>query len=257
MAYLIVRATYIPLVHDEAETFFSYILPGYYLPYEGYIAANNHFLNSFLGHWCFKLFGSSTLSLRIPNLLSFPIYLFFLYRISNEMKSKMLALALFVSLSTTTFLIEFFALTRGYGLGYAFLLAFIFNYGHYLKNRTFKNLVSTQVFLWLGLSATLTYFHLYVIFIATLVFELIVCFRRESQIDGWKKLFFLLLFTIPVAMFILKYTLFLNSIGEINVGNFDGFYASTFESSVELLTGTKNIFPQILFVSAITVILAG
>ena len=68
------RNVMVPFNHDEAVTFFYYIQSGEFLPYHAHIDANNHVLNSGLGYYCFKLFGSSTFALRLPNLLSFLVF---------------------------------------------------------------------------------------------------------------------------------------------------------------------------------------
>ena len=57
--YIALRASLIPLIHDEAATFFYYIQTGVYLPPEAHLAANNHILNSALGSISFHIFGSS------------------------------------------------------------------------------------------------------------------------------------------------------------------------------------------------------
>jgi len=46
--YLILRAVFIPLVHDEAATFFHYIHSFDFVPFIAHWDANNHILNSAL-----------------------------------------------------------------------------------------------------------------------------------------------------------------------------------------------------------------
>ncbi len=63
-----IRCATVPFNHDETATFFYYIQSGDFLPFLSHVDANNHILNSGLGWVCYKLFGDSPFSLRLPNL---------------------------------------------------------------------------------------------------------------------------------------------------------------------------------------------
>jgi hypothetical protein len=119
--YLIFRALYVPLVHDEAATFFHYIVSENFIPPEAHWDANNHILNSALTYLSYSLFGSSELSLRIPNLLTFIIYVVYTFKISKIISNKLLRWVFLISLILAHNFIEFFALTRGYGMSMEFL----------------------------------------------------------------------------------------------------------------------------------------
>ena len=66
--YLIIRSIYVPLIHDEAATFFHYIQSSSFIPFHSLNDANNHFLNSLLTYISYTLFGDSEFALRLPNL---------------------------------------------------------------------------------------------------------------------------------------------------------------------------------------------
>ena len=53
--YIIIRAYSVPIIHDEAATFFYYIQSGIFMPPEAHIDANNHILNSALAHFSYLL----------------------------------------------------------------------------------------------------------------------------------------------------------------------------------------------------------
>src|SRR6476469_5141313 len=80
-AIVLLRSYFVPFNHDETATFFFFIQSGKYMPFHSAADANNHVLNSFLGNICFHLFGSSPLSLRLPNLLGLIVLMFATYRI--------------------------------------------------------------------------------------------------------------------------------------------------------------------------------
>lgn len=121
--YTVARAYLIPFVHDESYSFLNAVN----LPLSDVLSlrfkdANNHPLNSW-GMFVFsKLLGSSELSLRLPNLLAHLIYLFASLMIVRRFSSPIVAISSFLVLNINIFLLEFFALARGYGLGSGFLM---------------------------------------------------------------------------------------------------------------------------------------
>lgn len=134
-AYLVVRAIYIPLAHDEAATWFFFVQTGEFIPGLHYFDANNHILNSFLTWISYSLFGASKLALRLPNLLFFPVWLYFSYRSGRLVRKKSLRWIFWLGMLMAHSLIEFFALSRGYGMSMALLLASLW----YLHQFTLEN----------------------------------------------------------------------------------------------------------------------
>jgi len=121
--YTIARAYLIPFVHDESFSYLNAITS----PLSDVLSlrfkdANNHPLNTWGMFVFLKLLGSSELSLRLPNLLAHLIYLFASLMLVRRLPSKTVAISSFLLLNLNIFLLEFFALARGYGLGSAFLM---------------------------------------------------------------------------------------------------------------------------------------
>jgi hypothetical protein len=69
--YVVLRAVHVPTFHDEAATFFHYVVTGEFLPSVALWDANNHLLNSALGGLAYRLFGPEPLFIRLPNVLAF------------------------------------------------------------------------------------------------------------------------------------------------------------------------------------------
>jgi hypothetical protein len=120
-AYATVRAIRIPIVHDEALSYFLFIAGRYPGNLHPGIEANNHFLNSVLSAASRRLFGEGELPLRLPNLLSLPLFLASTARLALRQRTAALTVAAFLLLNASAFALEFFSLSRGYGLGLAFL----------------------------------------------------------------------------------------------------------------------------------------
>jgi len=156
LVILIVRAINVPVTHDEATTYFNYVQTADFVPFLAKGEANNHFLNSFITYIFVQLFGSSPLALRLSNLVFAPLYFFFCYKISRELSSTVLRWIFLPVMVFTFHIMEFFALTRGYGLSLTFLAGAIWqvfmashtgDYRHYLYSNLFMFLSSLSILL--------------------------------------------------------------------------------------------------------------
>jgi len=86
------------------------------------LSANNHPLNTILMMISNTLFGSSELALRLPNILSFILFLAGCFGLLEMAKNNWLALLGFSLCVLNPFVIEFFSLARGYGMSLGFLM---------------------------------------------------------------------------------------------------------------------------------------
>src|SRR4051812_32737320 len=80
LIFVFLRAWLVPFAHDEVATFYFYIQPGSFMPFKSHPDANGHFLTSAMGWVCFKIFGSSPLSLRLPSVAAFVLLCYAVYR---------------------------------------------------------------------------------------------------------------------------------------------------------------------------------
>jgi len=126
LIYVIVRAVRVPFTIDEAATYLNYVSSDV-LGIFRFDSTNNHFLNSLLTKLCWTLGGSSEFVLRLPNVLAYLIYLFFSFRLVHRFaKDKIIAVCGFLLLNLNPYVLDFFSLSRGYGLSLAFLTAALF-----------------------------------------------------------------------------------------------------------------------------------
>jgi hypothetical protein len=88
--------------------------------------ANNHILNSILAGISHKYLGYSAFSIRLPNLLSFLLYAFFVYKIGEKLKQNLSQWGFYMGMLFPIYFIQFFALSRGYGMSMAFLIGSIY-----------------------------------------------------------------------------------------------------------------------------------
>ncbi len=81
--------------------------------------ANNHWLNTMLMRWCSRLLDDSEISLRLPNVLAHAVYLLSTLGLIGLVRPPALRMAGFVLFALNLFVLDFFSLARGYGLGMA------------------------------------------------------------------------------------------------------------------------------------------
>jgi hypothetical protein len=161
--YLILRAIYVPPVHDESTTFIYYIQSDQWMPYAAHWDANNHVINSCFSAQIFKIFGFSWFSIRLASLLSFLIFAFYVYKIGIQLKSTIVRIGFLFGMITVHNLMEYFAYTRGYAMSMAFLMGGIFYMMQYFRNFELKKLWPFYLFSFLALFANLTLFNTMVI----------------------------------------------------------------------------------------------
>lgn len=122
LAYVLARAVLVPFVHDEARSFFLFIRTGDVLPHQGPMDAANHILHSCVTRLLYLLFGPSPWVLRGFGVSSFLLYAFYIHRIGEMIRVRLVRWCAWTALLFTPFVIEFFSLSRGYGPSIAFLL---------------------------------------------------------------------------------------------------------------------------------------
>ena len=130
LIYTSYRATHLSITCDEASTYFSHVPNSvwncFYLA-TCWMDANNHLLNTLLMQWSIGVFGVSEWTLRLPNLFGHLVYLIFsICIVRRYSKGFWIGLLGFCLLNLNPFLIEFFSLARGYGLGVGMMMMSIY-----------------------------------------------------------------------------------------------------------------------------------
>jgi hypothetical protein len=83
--------------------------------------ANNHQLNTALMMTSCNMFGDSEFPLRLPNIISFILYLIFCFVIIKQKKNILLFFSGAILLLLNPFILDFFSLARGYGISLALM----------------------------------------------------------------------------------------------------------------------------------------
>jgi len=126
-SYVAYRAVHLSFTHDESLTYIYGIRPGLAsILANSFDKANNHFLNTLLGHLSSILFGVTELSLRLPNVIAGLLYLTGAGFIARMFKPWSFRLGSFLLLTINPFLLDFFSLSSGYGLAAGFPMLSLF-----------------------------------------------------------------------------------------------------------------------------------
>lgn len=119
--FIAIRSAVVGFSNDEAVTFLNFIHTNEFLPFfDAHWTANNHYVNSFFSWISYRLFGMDEWALRLPNLLSLPLYFWFLFQMGKKLGSPFLRWGFWLMFFCSYYLLEFFGYCRGYGLSLAF-----------------------------------------------------------------------------------------------------------------------------------------
>lgn len=151
-AYATIRACTLQITIDEASTYLTYGRHELWHIYaNAFQNTNNHFLNSFLVYFSTKAFGFSLFTVRLPALLAHLMYIVFSFKFIHAISNRTIViLAGIAFLHVNPYFIEFFGLARGYGLGFAMMMASMYYFLLYIKERKMSYI--TWSFLFAGLS---------------------------------------------------------------------------------------------------------
>lgn len=249
--YLLFRSINSSLVCDELTTFFRFIQPRFFLG-DG-SDANNHILNSYLSYIPYRIFGFSSLSIRLFSLLSVVIYFIYTYRFSKEIKSNIQRILFaFVMLFSLNFL-QFFGLSRGYGYSFAFLLGALYHFYVFAKDNSklnVKNLFYFSIFIALCLLANLATL-LTTLTLSFFILVLVIEKRKLFPLLNWKQKSALIttsIFYLLVLLSMINYSFILKEKGALYYGNLQSFWYNVVLTQLDLLIQNKAFLMQGLLV---------
>jgi hypothetical protein len=181
LAYVVASALIIPFTADEVSTFIEFVRETslWNTITMAHQAVNNHLLNSLLTRLCAQ-FSVHEFSLRLPNILSFLLYLYGSYKIAiTFFQNKYLQVCFFLALLGNNYMLHFFAYSRGYGLSIGLFLFSISNLVLFTKDTQFDK---KKVHLCLLFSVLSVYASFTTIFVclASMVFTTIAIYQKQG-----------------------------------------------------------------------------
>lgn len=217
--YIALRSYYVPITYDEAFTILKHVPNSYSVILGLKIAlveefANNHSLNTAAIKFLLSYLPMSEFVVRIPNLLAGILFIFIYLLILIKLKIndwKLVILFLFGISSSV--LLEFFSLARGYGLSIALFFA-----GYYVWLRTdreinprfFLRLSFAGILFSLALIANLSIiFAILGVSITETIYFFVEIYRKNNQSNKFDfissiKLLLYYILSVSPSLFLLK-----------------------------------------------------
>ena len=231
LIYIIQKAINYPITHDEAGTIFQYVdfkeytlwnIMFWYHP-----LGNNHILNTLLTKLSIEIFGMKIWSLRLPNILSFCIFFYYVYQIvKSQFTNNYLRLAAILLLCCHPFMLDFFALCRGYGMSIAFFMGMIYYLFSFITSKSLKDQVYAMLMGCLASYANFTMLNVFVCVYAILMF-LNSYHIYKKQLQQKKHIVLSTCILILFFALIIVPIIHLKNAGEFQWGGADNFYYST------------------------------
>lgn len=231
---MVSRAWLVPFTIDEAISYFKYVSTGLWQPDNPNASANNHILNTALSIWAYKVLGNSEFALRLPNVLAGLLYLLYAFKWTKRIENEWLALTLFVGLTGSQFLLEFFGLCRGYGLSMAFSLGAWYHLSTWWCSRKANDLILAVLFVGLASSANLALLLPNAVVLAVIIIGIITDFKQSSFSVTIMRLFVLVgLGLVPLTLLV-KAAHLLKKSGLLFYGEGTGFWNVTVKSLLQV-----------------------
>jgi len=225
--YVLLRAIHVPTFHDEAATFFHYIVAEKFMPYSAHWDANNHILNSALGYLCYKLLGPQQWWIRLPNVLAFLVYGLYVVRICAQLRDPLIRWMTLIALLKAAFPLEFFSLARGYAMSIAFLMGAVWHGAAYYRTHRLSQQIYMWCWMWLAVGASLTLLNSYLILLGIALLTVV----RVGDHRPWHLTVFAAL-GLPMFVAAARYAFELKERGLLYTGSADGFVEVTVRSLV-------------------------
>lgn len=237
--YVALRAALVPWVHDECTSIYWFLERETFLPYVALWDAGNHFLSSAIGVLGHKLWGLSLFGSRVGSVLAFPLYAWALYRIGSQLKNGMVRWSAWSALLACPFLLDFFSLFRGYGLGMAFFMVALDGAIRYRAEPTARHLVQLLLGFALADFAVLSLLPLWALVVAALGVDLGLNWRRTRTLKVQKAMLWLILGVVPL-LFGLLLSWEMRRRGLLYHGSLEGFTSVTLASLCRFVLGSAH-----------------
>ncbi len=205
LLFLVAKEAYIiPVTHDEVNTIelsqrsvldiISYADP----------VPNNHILNTLMVKINIAIFGDHLIIARLHNVLSFIFFFLFVVLISRTLFKESWLRFVFIAIVTLQpYLLDFFSVTRGYGLSITFETISLYYFFNTLITKSQKGLFYTAIFGALGVYANFTLLNFYLPLIFLLAIFSYKAYFKEDRKSFYKSLIYLS--SVSVVLFAFSY----------------------------------------------------
>jgi hypothetical protein len=225
LVYIVLRAKLIPMTIDEVATVLNHVPRSVLdiVTYKSDATPNNHVLNTLLIKAFSWLLGDYHVVVRIPAILGGVIYGWAAYQLARLHSSLWVRWFVFLMLLANPFVLEFFALARGYSLGTGLMLAAIYVAVLYDKTHKMRDLAGAILLAILAVESNFTLLNFFVPFVF-----LLLLWRWSNQRSGfWPALLFSAVGTALLAGLCYWPIMAMRSTDQFRFWGGTGFYTET------------------------------
>lgn len=248
------KSFYAPITHDEAITILLWsstdvfkvwnMISNHNIPAD----ANNHIINSILTKYSENIFGFNEFSHRLPNNISFIIFALSLLLILKLFTSNLfLVLALFLIATLQIGFIDFFSLSRGYGLSFAFLTASLYQSIIFVKYEKSNNLILSQLLAILSVLSNFTLLNFYTSQLLINAFIVVMAWKNIRHVNILiifaSLVVSLLIFTPPIYKLMTANALYF--------GGDTGFFKTIIGTLLKELSGRNSRLYELIILTAV------
>ncbi|HMP31189.1 MAG TPA: hypothetical protein PKD85_16400, partial [Saprospiraceae bacterium] len=169
---LMYKSATMSMTHDESASFFylnDVSIWGHLFDAQAWPNANNHWLNTILFQFSTRIFSIHDWSIRLPNVFSFLVYSYYFIKLLEKVNEAHLRFLGFTVALLNPYLLDFFTVARGYGLGLAFSKAALYHVYNYIINRKNSDIARGSFAFSIASLSLFSYFSLYLAVIGTLL----------------------------------------------------------------------------------------
>lgn len=246
--YVSYRAHNLSFTHDESLSYT--IIRG---DNSKIYTANNHLLNTVFMASSSYLFGESEFALRLPNILSFALFLAGLFLVLRKSENKWIAMACGSLILLNPLILEFFSLARGYGLSMGFLMmSLYFLFRNQFSYKTYQSLISdfkyVVLFAFLALCSSLSLINYYIAILVVFIIQYLLLVYNKNKKHDKNHISFILSTSLAIIPLVLSiaYLMFLNSLNRLYFGEYSlinmlnsiivqSLYLTTYPGWIELI----------------------
>lgn len=246
-AYLVARAIILPITIDEGGTYYNAV-PRSFWDIVTYVdpSPNNHILNTLLIKFFVAIFGMHSLVLRLPNILAFVLYYFIIVSWMKRLgKDTLFVVFGIIVFTCNPYLLDFFALARGYALSIAFMFTSMYLVFLYFNSKNIKWIYYAFFAAVLAAYSNFTTLNFYI----SLLILCGIVLLQENWNKPVKILFkhYIVLIGISGLLVILCYWPLhqITSTGQLRYWSSNGFYNDTFIPLISAMQYGRNWFGQL------------
>ena len=226
LGYLLLRIFFVETLHDEIATYIFYFYHGDYYGDTIQWDANNHLLNSFIGHGLYQIVGDNIPLLRLPNVLAYILFFFGTVQLTKQYNSNWLKILSLTALNSIPFIIEYFGNMRGYGLSLGFFVWALVHIIRYGKEFQHKSLILSYLFLILAVASNLTFVNSSLLILGMAFITRLLQGEKRTNKARITELSIHGLFVLSLLPFI-YFGLKLKKLGALYYGSLDGLWDVT------------------------------